>query len=237
MKRLAPFALALVFALPAASAEETLGERIAARRAQFDKVAPQAMKDAFEQGVREVGSSGVMETALRQGDTAPDFTLPGADGASVTLSELLKNGPVVLTWYRGGWCPYCVIQLKAYDEVRGEIEAAGGTVVALAPETLDKVEATATSNDLGFHVVSDAGNRVAAEYGLVYVLPTVVQEQFDGRIDITEFNGDTSQTLPLAATYVVAPDGTITYAFVEDDYRKRAEPADVSAAVKEAAGR
>ncbi|MEM7812924.1 MAG: peroxiredoxin-like family protein [Planctomycetota bacterium] len=218
----------------AAFAQETLKERIDARRAEFAAVAPQVMQDAFDRGVREVGTSGVMETALKVGDVAPGFSLPGPDGTAVSFGELLREGPVVLTWYRGGWCPYCVIQLKAYEEARDAIESAGGTVVAIAPETPDKVAVTAEKASLNFHVLSDVGNAVAADYGLVYTLPEVVQEQFQGRIDITAYNSDESQTLPLAATYVVGTDGKVAWAFVEDDYRVRAEPADILAAVKAA---
>lgn len=203
--------------------ERTLQKQLDERREEFNRRAAEDVKRDYDEGVRIVGASEVMETALKEGDEAPDFELKDATGESVQLSTLLEEGPVVLTWYRGGWCPYCNIQLKAYQESLDEFKAHGATLVALSPEKPDNSLSTKEKNELDFVVVSDTGNRVAGKYGIAYRLPEVVVERFKGRLDLPEINTTGDWSLPLSATYVVAQDGTIAYAFVDEDYRKRAE--------------
>lgn len=221
---------------PAATAQTpalpSLQDKLDARNADFQETASPQLKQTFAEGVTAVGDSGVMETALRVGDPAPDFTLPNAKGRDVTLSALLADGPVVLTWYRGGWCPYCNIQLAAYRDALPAIEAAGGQLVAISPELPDKAADTVDAQNLDFTVLSDVGNAVAGEYGIAYRLPDPLIEAFTGRLDLPAYNGDESWSLPLAVTYVVDRDGVIRYAFVDEDYKKRAEPADIVAALQ-----
>lgn len=174
---------------------------------------------------------GILERAVNVGDRAPDFSLSDPQFKMVQLSKLLSDGPVVLTWYRGGWCPYCNIQLRAMQEVLPEIKALGGSLVALSPEIPDNSLDTREKNALEYYVLSDLGNRVAREYNLVYKLPARVAEQFEGRLDISAHNGDDSLELPLSATYVIDQDGTVTYAFIDTDYRNRAEPAEILSAL------
>ncbi len=142
----------------------------------------------------------------------------------VRLSDLLKNGPVVLTWYRGGWCPYCNLALAALAEKLPEITAAGGQLVALTPELPEHAEETTKKNKLPFTVLSDVGNRVAREYGVVFKMTPDVAAAMQKNAKLHERNGDASDELPLGAAYVIAPDGTVTYAFLDADYRNRAEP-------------
>ncbi len=217
-----------------ARAQRTLQAQLDAKRAEFETKASPEQVAAYNKGVDDVAASSVMQTALRVGAKAPDFDLPNATGQRVKLADLLKQGPVVLTWYRGGWCPYCNIQLHAYQEVLTDIETAGGKLVAISPELPDQSLSTREKNALKFEVLSDSGNTVARSYGLAYKLPDDLIARFKGRLDLPKFNGDESWELPLGATYVVARDGTITYAFVDADYRKRAEPAAIVEAVKAA---
>jgi peroxiredoxin len=220
---------------PEARAQQTLQAQLDAKRAEFEAKASPEQLAVYNKGVEDVAASSVMQTALRVGAKAPDFELPNATGQRVKLADLLKQGPVVLTWYRGGWCPYCNIQLHAYQEVLADIESAGGKLVAISPELPDQSLSTREKNALKFEVLSDSGNAVARSYGLAYRLPDDLIARFKGRLDLPKFNGDESWELPLGATYVVARDGTITYAFVDADYRKRAEPAAIVVAVKAAA--
>lgn len=201
-------------------------------RAKSSKTAPPERIRIYEQGIDEVRKSGVMEKALKVGDRAPDFELPDASGKTVKLSELLARGPVVVTWYRGGWCPYCNIALRGFHRSLPEIRSAGASLVAISPETPDNTMTTAQKNHLDFTVLSDRGNKVAQAYGVAYKIPRVIAEQFKGRLDLAKHNGDDSGTLPLGATYVIDREGTIRYAFVDPDYRKRAEPSDVVAALR-----
>lgn len=211
---------------------KTLQEQLDERREAFNRQAPEDMKKDFEEGVRIVGASEVMETALKKGDEAPDFELKNAADETVRLSELLKEGPVILTWYRGGWCPYCNIQLAAYQDALGEFEKLGATLVALSPEKPDHSLSTKEKNELEFEVLSDTGNRVAGKYGIEYQLPSLLVERFKGRLDLPEHNTTGDWSLPLAATYVVGQDGVIAYAFVDEDYRERAEVAEIIKALR-----
>jgi peroxiredoxin len=201
-------------------------------REQISKKAPPERIRAYAQGIEEVRNAGVVEKALKVGDRAPDFELANASGKKIKLWELTARGPVVLTWYRGGWCPYCNIALRGFHRVLPEIQAAGATLVALSPETPDNTLSTAEKNHLEFEVLSDKGNKVAHAYGVAYKVPEVVVAQSKGRLDLAKHNGDNSGELPLGATYVVDGKGVIRHAFVDADYRKRAEPSAVLAVLR-----
>jgi peroxiredoxin/YHS domain-containing protein len=216
---------------------EGLQKQLEELRKKLEESAPADRLKVYNEGIEKVAASGVIESALKVGASAPDFTLKDAKGASVTLGSLLKSGPVVLTWYRGGWCPYCNLQLHTYQEALPDIKAAGGQLVALSPELPDESVSTTEKQHLEFSVLSDAGNKVAHQYGVAYKLPDSLIEAFKGRLDIPKKNGDESWELPLAVTYVVGQDSKIVYAFVSADYRKRAEPSDVIQAVRKSSGK
>lgn len=211
----------------------SLQQELEALQKKFEEAAPAELRQVFEDGINQVAKSGVMESALKVGAKAPNFTLPDSNGQPVELAKLLEKGPVVVTWYRGGWCPYCNIALRALSRSLPEIREQGASVVAIAPESPDKAAKTVEGNELGFPALSDKGNAVAAEYGVAYKLPESVIEKFRGRLDLPAYNGDESWQLPLSATYVIDSEGVIRYAFLEADYRKRAEPAKIVAALKE----
>jgi peroxiredoxin len=210
----------------------TLRSKLEARKAQFMETAPPEMVAIFDRGVEQVAESGVLATALKVGDTAPAFALPNAQEQEVSLNELLDEGPVVIAWYRGGWCPYCNLELVALREALPEIDAAGGQLIAISPEIPDSAVSTQARDSLPFEVLSDVGNDVAREFGIVYTLPEELAQQFEGRLDLAAYNGDNSGELPLAVTYIIDTDGIIRYAFVDPDYRKRAEPSVVVAELK-----
>jgi peroxiredoxin len=214
----------------------SLQEKLDARKADFTRTAPKEIVQLYEGGVAQVAESGVLETARKEGEMAPDFALPGATGDTVRLSALLQQGPVVLAWYRGGWCPYCNLELAALQEALPEINKAGGQLVAISPEIPDSSLSTKEKGELGFHVLSDVGNSVAREYGIVYTLPEDVKQSFLGRLDLPAYNADDSWELPLAVTYVIGTDGTIRYAFVDPDYRRRAEPAEIVRILQQISG-
>ena len=167
----------------------------------------------------EVAAAG----ALRAGDRAPDFALPDATGETVRLSELLAEGPVVLTFYRGAWCPYCNTQLRDYQEALGAIRAVGASLVAVSPQLPDGSMTMRDKNRLEFAVLSDVGNRVSREYGLVFQVDRRTRDQYEAvGIDLEVVNGTDAWELPVPATYVIRPDGTVASAFVEADYTQRA---------------
>ena len=155
-------------------------------------------------------------------------------GNPLRLSELLREGPVVLSFYRGGWCPYCNLELRALQQVLPEIEKAGATLVAISPETPDNSLSTTKKNELRFQVLSDQVNAMARKFGLVFTLPDAFRplyEKFD--IDIPKYNGDDSYEIPVPATYVIDQDRIIRFSFITTDYTQRAEPADIVAALQQ----
>ncbi len=202
----------------------SLSEQLNEFRAGFTERVSQEIQDLFQDGIDSVADMGIYERVKKTGDTAPDFTLSNHKGEEVSLAGKLEKGPVILTWYRGGWCPYCNIQLAALQQKLPEIQELGATLIALSPELPDHAMATQMENELGFEVLSDIGSKVADSYGLVFKMTEGVAAVMHEKFDTIERNGDDSDTLPLAASYVIAPSGEILYAFTDADYRERAEP-------------
>jgi peroxiredoxin len=168
-------------------------------------------------------------TMLKVGARAPTFALPSATSARVDLGTLLKRGPVVITFYRGGWCPYCNLELKAFQEVLPQIKAAGASLVAISPEKPDDTLSTVEKNALAFHVLSDVEQKVGRAFGIVYDFTDELRGAYQGfGRDIPALNGTPGEwALPVPATYVVDRDGTIIYAYANVDYRERGDPRDV----------
>jgi len=211
----------------------TLKEELDARRAQFLQTAPKEKIDGYQRGVDELAASGAAARAVQKGEQAPDIALPNAKGATVKLSALLARGPVVLTFYRGGWCPYCNLQLRAYQKALPEIRALGGQLVAVSPEPPDKSLGTAEKNALEFEVLSDVKGEAGRAYRLFFDLSEELRQLYAaGGNDLSKWNADGEWHLPMPATYVIGQDGRVAYAFVEAEYRDRAEPADLLAALR-----
>lgn len=210
-----------------------LEQQLAAFKAEFARTAPAGRPALYEAKIEELRASFALEAALGTGDEAPDFLLPDVRGSSVSLFAVLRHGPAVVTFYRGGWCPYCNIQLRAYQAVLPEMTALGGRLLAISPQLPDRSLSTADSNQLTFDVLSDVGNRVARRFGLVYALPEELRAALRANDKaLPGINGDESWELPVPATYVIAPDRRVALAYVEVDYRKRLEPEAVLAALK-----
>ena len=181
---------------------------------------------ALTSPIQQLTDARATERALKEGDRVADFTLPDAVGRPVTLSSLLSDGPVVIAFYRGEWCPYCNLQLRAYQNVLGEIRARGASLIAISPQTPDHSMSMAEKHQLGFPVLSDAGNTVARQFGLVFTIDQSVRgvhEQVGA--NLSAFNGDDSWELPMAGTYIVDSTGTVRLAFVDPDFTHRLEPA------------
>ena len=194
---------------------------------QFIDTAPDEVQSDFNKGVEEVRTSGILDKAINVGDYAPEFILMNAVNKQVSLYDELQKGPVVLIWYRGGWCPYCNIQLQHIQMKLKEINQAGGQVIAISPELPDKTMSTTERHDLQFHVLSDTNNEVADRYKLAYTVPDYVVDHYDLASKLNAYNGDAANRLPLAATYVIAKNGLVEFAFLDADYKKRATPDEI----------
>ena len=205
----------------------SLQAQLDARKAAWAEKASDHVKRAYKEGIDAVVEAGVEAQAKQVGDQAPDFSLSNATGQSIRLSEYLAKGPVVLTWYRGGWCPYCNITLRQLQLELPNFQAKGANLIALTPELPDKSLSTQEKHALEFEVLSDVGNEVARAYGIVFKLTEEVGEMYQNAFDLHAYNGDESKELPLAATYVIDVEGNIQYAFLDAEYRNRAEPSDI----------
>lgn len=189
----------------------------------------QAVGEVFERLL----NSTITDHAKAVGDTAPKFRLPNVKGSETSLSELLEYGPVVLSFYRGGWCPFCNLEFKALHDKLPEMQALGATLVGISPETLGVSQQTVKDHQLEFEVLSDEGNQVARDYGLVMVVDQAIRPYYaQWGIDIPAANGNDSFELPVPATYVIDQSGVIRAAYVDKDYTRRMEPADIVTALK-----
>ena len=217
---------------PTAAGPTTLKSLLDEKKAAFEQKADEEKKRVYKEGIEAVEKSGILENALNVGDVAPNFVLKNALGKPVALYDHLKKGKVVLTWYRGGWCPYCNLTLHQLQEELPNFKANGANLLALTPELPDSSISTSEKHDLEFEVLSDLGNKVAREYGIVFKLTDEVAEIYNNSFDLKGYNGDNSNELPLAATYVIGEDGKIIYAFLDAEYRNRAEPAEITEVLK-----
>jgi peroxiredoxin len=199
-----------------------------ARRQQIPDDVRQVMLRAGE----ELAASGQDTRALSAGDRAPRFALPSATGRTVALDDLLADGPVVLTFYRGAWCPYCNIALRGLQQRHADITARGARLVAVSPQVPDESLTLVEKHGLAFDVLSDVGSGTAGRYGLAFDLPDDLAAVYDRLgFELERVNGGHPRTLPLPATYVIDRGGVIRWAFVATDYTTRAEPADIIAAL------
>ncbi|MEV0902178.1 peroxiredoxin-like family protein [Actinoplanes sp. NPDC049802] len=189
---------------------------------------PAYIREIMNRAGQELADSGQADRALTAGDLAPTFSLPSADGRLVHLDALLADGPVVLTFYRGAWCPYCNIALRSLQQSHDAITARGALLVAISPQIPDESLSLAEKHDLAFEVLSDIGSDTAKQYGLAFDLPDDLAAVYAGlNIDLQRVNAGHARTLPLPATYVIDSQATIRWAFVASDYTVRAEPSDI----------
>lgn len=235
MTRVLPALLAamLLSPVPAVAEDEpTLASQLEEMTAQSASRLPAEMRQTFAAAIDEVKQTGIEKSAKQVGDRAADGELVTATGEKVRLSQLWSQQPIVVTWYRGGWCPYCNVQLRAMQQALGKLDGAGARLVAITPELPQHAQETAKSNDLTFLVLHDKQNELAHQYGVVFDLPGSVAGMYRDRLQLAKVNGYDELELPLAATYVIDTDGVIRWAFLDADYKKRAEPAEIVAAVE-----
>ncbi len=207
----------------------SLKEQLTDYRAGWYRRVPAERQAIMQRHIDQLRNGAVARTMLKAGDRAPEIVLANAKGETVDVGALLRKGPVIVTFYRGGWCPYCNLELKAYQEIMPEITAAGASLVAISPEKPDDTLSTAEKNALTFEVLSDVGQNVGRAFGLVYEFTEELKSAYHGfGLDIPALNGTTGEwALPVSATYVIDSSAGIIYAYTDVDYRDRADPRDV----------
>lgn len=197
---------------------------------------PPSVIETMHRATAELIASGAAGRALKAGDRAPAFTLHDPDGKPVSSAELLAQGPLVVSFYRGVWCPYCNMELQALQAALPDFEASGAKLVAISPQTAVNSRKSVRQNALGFPILSDTHNDVAASFGLRFELPDYLVDLYKAlKNDLPSFNGDPSWTLPMPGRFVIGQDGIILYAEVDPDYTRRPEPEDMLPALRRAA--
>lgn len=199
---------------------------------------PRAVVETMHRATAELINSGAAQRALKAGDMMPAFTLDDAEGKPVSSADLLRQGPLVVTFYRGVWCPYCNMDLQALQAALPAVQEAGAKLVAISPQLAANSRKAVRQNSLTFPILSDSHNDVAAAFGLRFELQDYLVDLYKSlKNELPAFNGDASWTLPMPARYVVAQDGTIVYAEVNPDYTRRPEPSDMLPAIAQAVAR
>lgn len=211
-----------------------LQERLDAFKAQLESGSapynvPRFVIDAIHRATDELIESGLANHAKRAGERAPDFSLKAADGRAIAMNDLLSKGPLVITFYRGVWCPYCNMDLQALEQARPEIELHGASMVAVSMQTPVNSRKAIDRHGLGFPILTDVGGELAREYGIRFALPdyliAIYRDVF--KTDLSTINDDPSWTLPMPARYIVDTDGVIAYSEVNPDYTQRPDPSEL----------
>jgi peroxiredoxin len=205
-----------------------LCEILAERKELIAKYVPLGTQAIHARAVAELRQQHLAANILPVGSKAPEFQLQDHDGKSVSSSDLLAKGRLVLCFIRGRWCPFCVAQMEAMNLVLPEIEQAGATLAALSPQTVQQSFFMRDQHNLRFPLLSDAANNVARRFGLTYRISdeqrAVFQRAF---VNLPFVNGDNSWELPIPATYIIDRDGSVLFASANEDYTERPEPADI----------
>lgn len=213
-----------------------LQEQIDTFVAMGAKYMPEEMARQVDNHIDWLAKGGA-DSALKEGDMAPDFTLPDVLNRPVTLSQLLAQGPVVVIFYRGEWCPYCNLELRAYQKALPQLHELGATLVAISPQTPDHSLSTAEKKGLAFAVLSDAGNQVARQFGVVFKLDEAGRALYTQiGADVPAYDGDNSWELPIPGTFLIDQSRRVRLAFVDPNFFHRLDPSFVIARLKELKG-
>jgi peroxiredoxin len=197
---------------------------------------PRSVVETMHRATAELIGSGAAQRAKRAGDVAPSFSLKDPEGNIVSSNELLKKGPLVVSFYRGVWCPYCNMELQALEAAKPAFDKYGASLLAISPQTAPNGRKSVRQNKLTFPILSDAKGKVGAAFGLRFELPDYLIELYKShKNDLPTFNDDPSWSLPMPARYVISQDGTILYSEVNPDYTRRPEPEDMIPVLQRAA--
>ncbi len=213
---------------------QTLDSQLKERREMAKGRSEEVRRDMLE-GVKQLRDQRLHERALKmKGKKVPTIAFKLEDGSVTQLSDLYADGPVVLNFYRGGWCPYCMLELQSYQKMKGDFDKAGAQIVAIAPDTYKEISKTKRKYNLDYMVVSDQDNLIAKRLGIAFTVdPKTLKHYQTFGIDLDASQGNSEKVLPMPGVYVINKQGIITYAFIDPDYTFRAEPSDVLKAVRD----
>jgi peroxiredoxin len=205
-----------------------LDERLKALRTKESAETPDELKQVLSTELKGLIASGLAKRAVKIGDPAPEFVLPDVDGNAVSSAALIEKGPLVVTFYRGFWCPFCNADLQAVEAAAERIRGFGASLVAISPQTPANSRLSLQENHLSFPILSDKNCELAEKFGIRWLPSQALQGVYRNfGTDVGKFNGDGSWAIPMPARYVIAKDGTLAYAEVNANYTHRPEPGDV----------
>ncbi len=195
---------------------------------------PEDVATAFQNAIQNWVANKIDKDALRVGDSIPSFKLNNHDGKSISSDDLLKQGPIIINFFRGGWCPYCNLELRAFQKHLNEIKKHKGSLVAISGELADSSINTVKENEINFPVLSDKNLLVARQFGLVFQLPEIIEDMTKNKfgLDLRKINGTDKFELPIPASYLVDVDHVIRYAYVNPNFMQRSEPSELVNALK-----
>ena len=197
-------------------------------RDNSERYVPAETLAIHERAIAELRQRNAAQAALGVGDRVRDFILPDHNGMQVRSADLLAKGKLIVAFFRGRWCPYCVTQLEALQFIARDLEAKGASLVAISPQTVHHNSLTADQHEISFPLLSDRGNSIADAFGTKHTVP---QEQLELYrkvfVNLSHLNDAAPDTLPLPSTFLIARDGVIQWASVVEDYRVRPEPAEL----------
>ena len=220
----------------ASASTTTLGAQLREYKQNFIQRVDPARVAVMETATAALRATGIEQQALNVGDLVPPLSMPDALGRTVDLHELWQQGPLVVVFYRGGWCPYCNLELRAWQHELDSLAQLGATLVAISPQTPDTSLSTAEKNELRFPVLSDSQLEAAKAFGVGFDMPAELVKLYSGiGHDLPVINGNGQWYLPIPATYVIGVEGRILFAHLDADYRERAEPAVVMACLRQTA--
>lgn len=212
----------------AAIDSRSLRERFAERKELIAKYVPREAQAVHSSVIADLKKSGTESRVLQRGSKAPDFELKDQNEKLVSSASLFSTGKLVICFFRGRWCPFCVGQLEAMQQVLPQILAAGAKVVAISPQTIQQNFFMADQHRLGFPLLSDSRNQVARQFGLLYRVPESQQALYRRTfVNLPFVNGDDSWELPIPATFILDRDGSVLFMSADADYTERPEPGEI----------
>nr|WP_298997588.1 peroxiredoxin-like family protein [uncultured Allomuricauda sp.] len=206
----------------------TLTEELTQRRKNSAKAIPQDKYQVMQQSTQELLDAKLSTSAVKTGDTLPDFTLPDENQNEITLNQILQQDYLIISFYRGGWCPYCNMELRALQQFSEDFKNLGANLVAISPETPDNSLTTSEKNELQFKILSDIDNQYAKELNLAFQMPEDLKDVYHSfGLHVDEHNGNSNYELPMPATYVIDKNKNVIYDFVPEDYTQRLDPKEI----------
>lgn len=205
-----------------------LNEKLQLIQKEMAQNIPVDILNAFGQSLQELVEQNLEDRALKVGDIAPDFTLPDAEGLPVSLYDTLQHNAVIISFFRGNWCPFCMAELTHYQEAIKNNLVDSATVIAISPQSIHFNHDLKVQNNLEFRILSDKGNEIADKYGLVFTLQENIREIYKNMgADLELFNSDNTYKLPIPATYLIDKNKKIVFSSVSTNYMERADVCDI----------